>query len=210
MRFMMLMYPQIEEADWNPTAEAVAAMGRYNEELQKAGMLLALDGLRPPSDGGSVSFDGEGKVDGHRRALRRGQGGRRRLLADPGALEGGGAGVGAAAAPTGTAGSRCAGSSRWRTSRRRCRTPTRVPEGAAVTEATGAIEAVWRIESARLIAGLARMVGDVGLAEDMAQDALVAAMEKWPRDRRPRQPGRLADGDGEEPGDRPDAAGEDV
>ena len=60
MRFMMLMYPQIEEADWNPTPEAVAAMGRYNEELQKAGMLLALDGLRPPSDGGSVSFDGEG------------------------------------------------------------------------------------------------------------------------------------------------------
>jgi hypothetical protein len=37
-------------------------MGRYNEELQKAGMLLALDGLRPPSDGGSVSFDGEGKA----------------------------------------------------------------------------------------------------------------------------------------------------
>ncbi|HKF81775.1 MAG TPA: YciI family protein [Solirubrobacterales bacterium] len=62
MRFMMLMYPQLEEADWNPTAEAVAAMGRYNEELQKAGMLLALDGLRPPSDGGSVSFDGEGKA----------------------------------------------------------------------------------------------------------------------------------------------------
>ena len=62
MRFMMLMYPQLEEADWNPTPEAVAEMGRYNEELQKAGMLLALDGLRPPSDGGSVSFDGEGKA----------------------------------------------------------------------------------------------------------------------------------------------------
>jgi hypothetical protein len=62
MRFMMLMYPQIEEADWQPSPEAVAAMGRYNEELQKAGMLLALDGLRPPSDGGSVSFDGEGKA----------------------------------------------------------------------------------------------------------------------------------------------------
>ena len=62
MRFMMLMYPQIEEADWQPSPEAVAAMGRYNEELQKAGMLLALDGLRPPSDGGSVSIDGEGKV----------------------------------------------------------------------------------------------------------------------------------------------------
>jgi RNA polymerase sigma factor (sigma-70 family) len=58
-----------------------------------------------------------------------------------------------------------------------------------VTEATRAIEAVWRIESARLIAGLARMVGDVGLAEDFAQDALVAAMEKWPETGVPDNPG---------------------
>ncbi|HKH65056.1 MAG TPA: RNA polymerase sigma factor [Solirubrobacterales bacterium] len=58
-----------------------------------------------------------------------------------------------------------------------------------MTEATRAIEAVWRIESARLIAGLARMVGDVGLAEDMAQDALVAAIEKWPADGVPDNPG---------------------
>jgi predicted RNA polymerase sigma factor len=41
-----------------------------------------------------------------------------------------------------------------------------------------AIDAVWRIESARLIAALARIVGDVGLAEDLAQDALVAALER--------------------------------
>ncbi|HEX2450136.1 MAG TPA: RNA polymerase sigma factor [Gemmatimonadales bacterium] len=52
-----------------------------------------------------------------------------------------------------------------------------------------AIEAVWRIESARLIAGLARMVGDVGLAEDLAQDALVAALERWPRSGVPDKPG---------------------
>jgi RNA polymerase sigma factor (sigma-70 family) len=44
------------------------------------------------------------------------------------------------------------------------------------------IEAVWRIESARIIAGLARIVRDVGLAEELAQDALVAALEQWPRD----------------------------
>jgi hypothetical protein len=60
MRFMMFMYPEISEADWNPTAEDVAEMGRYNEELRKAGMLLALDGLHPPAEGASVSFDGEG------------------------------------------------------------------------------------------------------------------------------------------------------
>src|SRR5216117_892775 len=52
-----------------------------------------------------------------------------------------------------------------------------------------AIDAVYRIESARLIAGLARMVRDVGLAEDLAQDALVAALEQWPRSGVPDNPG---------------------
>src|SRR5881397_3551831 len=51
------------------------------------------------------------------------------------------------------------------------------------------IEAVWRIESARLIAGLARMVRDVGLAEELAQDALVAALERWPETGVPENPG---------------------
>jgi RNA polymerase sigma factor (sigma-70 family) len=52
-----------------------------------------------------------------------------------------------------------------------------------------AIDAVWRIESPRLIAGLARMVRDVGFAEDLAQDALVAALEKWPESGVPDNPG---------------------
>ena len=52
-----------------------------------------------------------------------------------------------------------------------------------------AIETVWRIESARLIAGLARIVRDVGLAEDLAQDALVAALERWPESGVPENPG---------------------
>jgi RNA polymerase sigma factor (sigma-70 family) len=51
------------------------------------------------------------------------------------------------------------------------------------------IDAVWRIESARLIAGLVRMVRDVGLAEELAQDALVAALERWPADGVPDNPG---------------------
>ena len=51
------------------------------------------------------------------------------------------------------------------------------------------IDAVWRIESARLIAGLARLVGDVGVAEDLAQDALVAALERWPETGIPDNPG---------------------
>ncbi|NEE02898.1 RNA polymerase sigma factor [Phytoactinopolyspora halotolerans] len=51
------------------------------------------------------------------------------------------------------------------------------------------VDAVWRIESARLIAGLARMVHDIGVAEDLAQDALVAAMEQWPESGVPENPG---------------------
>jgi len=52
-----------------------------------------------------------------------------------------------------------------------------------------AIEAVWRLESARIIAGLAGMVRDVGLAEELAQDALVAALEQWPAEGIPANPG---------------------
>src|SRR6201993_2253016 len=48
------------------------------------------------------------------------------------------------------------------------------------TDTHSAIDAVWRIESARIIAGLTRIVRDVGLAEELAQDALVAALEQWP------------------------------
>lgn len=52
-----------------------------------------------------------------------------------------------------------------------------------------AIEAVWRIESARLIGGIARIVRDVGVAEDLAQDALVVALERWPQTGIPNNPG---------------------
>lgn len=57
------------------------------------------------------------------------------------------------------------------------------------TETHRAIEAVWRIESARVIAGLTGIVRDVGIAEELAQDALVAALEQWPESGIPRNPG---------------------
>jgi RNA polymerase sigma-70 factor (ECF subfamily) len=57
------------------------------------------------------------------------------------------------------------------------------------TDVNRTIEAVWRIESAKLIAGIARIVRDVGVAEDLAQDALVAALEQWPRAGVPDNPG---------------------
>ena len=57
------------------------------------------------------------------------------------------------------------------------------------TDTHNAIDAVWRIEAARIIAGLARIVRDVGLAEELAQDALVAALEQWPQSGIPDNPG---------------------
>src|SRR6266851_6390048 len=57
------------------------------------------------------------------------------------------------------------------------------------TDTHKAIDAVWRIESARLIAGLTRIVRDVGMAEELAQHALVAALERWPESGVPDNPG---------------------
>ena len=62
-----------------------------------------------------------------------------------------------------------------------------MPPGRAETRRT--IDAVWRIESARVIGGLARLVHDIGWAEDLAQDALVAALEQWPQSGIPDNPG---------------------
>ena len=69
MRFMMLMIPEVYRKptppDFMPDMEAVKKMGKYNEELQKAGVLLRLDGLTPPSAGARVSFSGgKAKVTG--------------------------------------------------------------------------------------------------------------------------------------------------
>src|SRR6201985_1015732 len=58
-----------------------------------------------------------------------------------------------------------------------------------VADIHGAIDAVWRIESAKVIAALTRMVRDVGLAEDLAQEARLAAREQWPESGVPDNPG---------------------
>jgi hypothetical protein len=58
MRFMMFMKPGVDEEDYAPDADSVSAMMAYNEELTKAGVLLALDGLHPSSEGALVRFEG--------------------------------------------------------------------------------------------------------------------------------------------------------
>ncbi len=96
MRFMMLVIPKgYEKAapGTMPDVKAVEAMMKYNEELQKAGVLLALDGLHPLSMGARVSFSG-GQPERHRRPLHRDQGGTRRLLDDSRGFKGGSGCVG--------------------------------------------------------------------------------------------------------------------
>ena len=69
------------------------------------------------------------------------------------------------------------------------RTPTDAGPASPNADVRRAIDAVWRIESAKLIAGLTRIVRDVGVAEDLAQDALIAALEQWPQSGVPNNPG---------------------
>jgi hypothetical protein len=62
MRFMLLMIPNISEDEWTPSADDVAAMMAYNEQLTKAGVLLALDGLHPSAKGARVALQGGRKT----------------------------------------------------------------------------------------------------------------------------------------------------
>ena len=63
-----------------------------------------------------------------------------------------------------------------------------MPAETSADDPTGAVFAAWRAESARLVGALTRMTRDVGLAEDLAQDALVAALEQWPTTGVPQNP----------------------
>jgi hypothetical protein len=62
MRFMLMMIPGVPEDQWTPTADDVAEMMAYNEQLTKAGVLLALDGLHPSANGARVAFSGGSKT----------------------------------------------------------------------------------------------------------------------------------------------------
>ncbi len=191
MRFMMLMIPKGYDSaapGTMPDPERVAAMGKYNESLQKAGVLLALDGLHPPSTGARVSFPG-GKVkvtDGPFAEVKEVIGGywMIQVKSREEAIEWA---------------RRCPGSADEVVEVRQVqemtdfppeirnaagRTGSSVPSDGSSVVTSGdvhrTIDAVWRIESARLIGGLARIVGDVSLAEELAQEALVTALERWP------------------------------
>ena len=183
--------------------------------------MLAGDGLHPSSKGARVAFTGS-RPQGHRRPVRRDQGAARRLLGVAGEVARRGGRVGQARPeprrrgrhrrdPPGVRGRRLrrradaraarAGAAPARSRPRRAGSAARC----AATDVNRTIDAVWRIESARLIAGLARMVRDVGVAEDLAQEALVAALEQWPESGVPDNPGAWLMATAQAPRDRPPA-----
>ena len=190
MRFMMFMYPQISDEEWHPTPATWPRWAATTTSCSRPACCSRATACTRPR-GRPRQLRRPPASDRDRRPVRRDQGADRRLLDDPGRAPRRRRSSGPSACPGRDGRSRSARSSRSRTSRRTCR---RLPPS-ALSPMSGrgrgqrAIEAVWRIESARLIAGLARMVRDVGLAEDLAQDALVAALEQWPRSGVPDNPG---------------------
>ena len=173
MRFLMT----VNGGGRPPDEQLYAEMGRFVEELTRAGVLLATGGLdrgtHVTASGGNITLtDGpftESKEVIVSFALLE-------VRSKDEALE--------------------LARRFWKiVGRRRGRHPPGVRPRGLVTPATGtaaahrAVEAVWRLESARIIAGLAGLVRDVGLAEELAQDALVAALEQWPAEGIPANPG---------------------
>ena len=203
MRFMILVKATDQsEAGEMPSQELLEQMQQYNEELVKAGVLLAGEGLHPSAKGARIRFSGDKRtvIDGPFTETKELVAGF--WLFDVKSKE---------------------EAIEWV---KRCPNPMDeeseieirqvfeiddfgelTPEiretDQRLRDAGGpqpvvawrepdvgrAIEAVWRIESARLIGGLARIVRDVGLAEDLAHDALVAALEQWPESGVPDNPG---------------------
>ena len=202
MRFMVLVPGSPEsEAGEMPSTELLEAMTKYNEELVKAGRDACRRGPAPDLQGREGPLQRQ-RADRHRRPVHRGQGADRGLLDLGVRVARGGDRVAQARAVRRRRRDRAAPDLRRRrtsasSSRRSCARPTsgcasRPTQRTRRVDASAthrAIDAVWRIESARLIAGLTRIVRDVAVAEDLAQDALVAALEQWPQSGIPDNPG---------------------
>ena len=187
-----------------PSQELLERMTAFNEELVRAGVMLAGEGLHPSARGARVEFSGRERkvIDGPFAETKEllagywlwqvksmdeaiewakripnptGENGRG---GDPSCVRGRrlrrGVHVGAARAGGAAA---------------RADRGDRVAAAVVRRDVTRTIEAVWRIESARLIAGIVRLVRDVALAEDLAQEALLAALEQWPESGVPDNPG---------------------
>src|SRR5262249_50352993 len=200
MRFMVLVPGSPEsEAGEMPSTEMLAAMTKYNEELAKSGVMLAGEGLHPTSKGAKVRFNGSERtvIDGPFTEAKEIVAGYWvwECASRDEAIEwlkrapfDGGVEIELRQIfETDDFGEQLTPELRQANERLRQQAVKNYRVTSTATHR--AIDAVWRIESARLIAGLTRIVGDVAVAEDPAQDALVAALERWPNCGIPDNPG---------------------
>ena len=209
MRFMVIVKAtEDSEKGAMPSQDMLEAMGAYNEELVKAGVMLDGDGLRPSSYGARVRFDDEGNasvIDGPfaetkelvsgywvfevsskeeavewaRKAPFRGGELEIRPFSVP-------EDFGEAFTPElQEKENELRGAEQ---PAQRVSTPP-APTASATADLHRVVDAVWRMESARIVGALTRVTGDVGQAEELAQDALVAALEQWPESGVPAKPG---------------------
>ena len=204
MKYMLIMratdeaFAAMVDVDMNEMLETV---GRFNDELIRAGVLVAAEGLDDAAEGVVVDYSAEPPVvtDGPYGETKELFGGF--YLLDVASKEEAvewakRLPVGGRASRPRSAGSRRSTSSRRTTSGSRrsgrgARPPASSEPGpTAMADPTGreAVDAVWRIESARIVGALARYTGDFALAEDVAQEALAEALVTWPRDGVPANP----------------------
>ena len=213
MRFMYIVTsPQPSS---RPTPELMEAMGKLADREIKAGRMLDNGGLMPVADGRAGAHHRR-QAQRRRRPVRGDQGGDRRLrdLRTAGQGRGRGGGESSSCSSTsdhmpgweGTCEVRAFATPAWTGLPGRCarHADASGAMSAAMTAADAhrTILAVWRIEQPRLITSLSRMLRDVPLAEDLTQEALLAALEHWPATGVPEKPGALADGDRQAPGAR--------
>ena len=212
MRFMVIVKATEDEREGRAAqhGRCSPAMGAYNEELVKAGVMLDGDGLRPSSQGRPRPVRRGRQRHRHRRPVHRDQGAGRRASGSSRCPPARRPSSGPRRRRSAAASSRSGRSPPPRTSATRSppscasrRTGCARPPGPAARRVTRppcpdgvddrdlhrVVDAVWRMESAQLIGALTRVTGDVGLAEELAQDALVAALERWPETGVPAKPG---------------------
>ena len=174
MRFMVMIKANEDtEAGVLPSEELLTEMGKYNEELVKAGVLLAGEGLQPSSKGARVRFSGAERtvIDGPFTEAKELIAGfwLLQVASKDEAIEWSSAALTPLTARPRSRSARC--------SRRKISAPSSLPSSGTRSSACAP---TW---------ARSRVVRDVGLAEDLAQDALVAALEQWPESGVPRNPG---------------------
>ena len=203
MRYLLLIYGEepTEAAPDDVMIRQTAAYDAFTGWSRERGLFRAGEALQPTAAATTVRVR-EGRTLRDRRAVRRDEGGARRLLPHRGRAISTRRSTARPGSP-GRATARSRSGRSW--SCRRARPPRPLAQPA---DPRAVVDRLFREESGRAVATLIRLTGDFDLAEDAVQEAFIVALERWPRDGLPAEPGRLDHDHRPEPGDRPAAPGQ--